>query len=175
MLTNTDLHNLKYPIVFKPVRCTRCSKDVSVINNFDEAQKYISETGININEILVQELVHYDNEIGILFQRNLSNNDGEIISMVYKNPDTNTKITPACHLYKKNCKDLTHLVTPKLNLIIKNISNSIPNFNVGRYDIKFKDLESLYKVKIFIFWKQMEQCVLILIKILIQLSIIYIV
>jgi hypothetical protein len=51
---------------------------------------------------------------------------------------------PAC-IGETTCEDLTKFVTPELNAIIDNIANSIPNFNVGRFDIKYKDEKSLFE------------------------------
>lgn len=147
---NDIIYKIKYPVIFKPIRCTRCSKDVSVINNIDEAKKYISDDiNFNLNEIMIQEFVPYTNEVGILFERNLFDNSGKIKSMFKRTLDNNLIVNIGSDSNKNNSKDLTHLVTPELNNIILKISNSIPDFNVGRYDIKYKDFESLLQGKDF--------------------------
>jgi virulence-associated protein VapD len=46
--------------------------------------------------------------------------------------------------------NLNHLITPKLNMIIDNISKQIPNFYVGRYDIRAYTLEQLINGKFYI-------------------------
>jgi hypothetical protein len=132
MLKYTNINDLQYPVIFKPIKCTRCGKNVEVINNINDAAKYIKNN--NINEIMVQSFIPYKNEIGILYEKN-------IISMVIKKSE-DSNIMRSCY-GNVMCEDITHLMTYKLNEIIKKISNNIPNFNVGRYDIKYKDLNSL--------------------------------
>lgn len=148
ILSKKDI-NITYPLIYKPNVCTGCSEAVAVIHNELEAQKYISDTKISLNEILVQEFIPYENEVGILFERNLFNNSGEIKSIVKRNVNKNSIVNLDCETNKNACKDLTFMVTPELNQIFLFISNSIPNFNVGRFDVKYKDLDSLLKGKDF--------------------------
>lgn len=131
ILKNTNIRNLEYPVIFKPIKCSRSSIDVVIINNLEEAIKYIENN--NIEDIMVQSYISYNNEIGILYEKNIK-------SMVIKK--SNSIIRPACN-DTVSCEDITHVVTPKLNNVINKISNSIPNFHVGRFDIKYKDLNSL--------------------------------
>lgn len=138
MLKNTNINNLQYPVIFKPIKCTRVGKNVVVINNINEAVTYLENN--NINEIMVQTFIPYKNEIGILYEKN-------IISMVIKK-SIHSDIMTSCY-GNVNCEDVTSLITYKLNETIKKISNHIPNFNVGRYDIKYKDLNSLLQGKYF--------------------------
>jgi hypothetical protein len=130
---NTDLSTLKYPIIFKPSRCSRLSKDVQVIRNEVEASEYLYE---HPNEVVIQEFVEYKNEVGILYE------DGRIVSMVAKS-SKNSDIMKGCDFGSITCTDLTYLITPQLNDRIVWLSQKIPNFHVGRYDIKYRDLNSL--------------------------------
>ena len=138
MLKYTNINNLQYPVIFKPIRCTKVGKNVEIIYNINDAAKYLENN--NINEIMVQTFIPYKNEIGILYEKN-------IVSMVIKK-SKNSSIMTSCY-GNVSCEDITNLITPKLNNIIKKISNHIPNFNVGRYDIKYKDLNSLLEGKDF--------------------------
>jgi hypothetical protein len=90
LLNNVNINDIKYPVVFKPVRCSALSKGVSVINNINEAQTYISNIKENLDQIMVQEFVPYTNEVGILFERNLFDNSGKIKSMVKRSIKENT-------------------------------------------------------------------------------------
>ena len=138
MLKNTNIHNLQYPVIFKPVKCARNGNNVELINNISEATAYLEKNN-NINEIMVQTFVPYKNEVGILYEKNIK-------SIVIKYSKNSAVNDGSCYDgYKSNCKEISHLITPELNNVIKNISNHIPNFNVGRYDIKYKDLNSLLK------------------------------
>ena len=46
--------------------------------------------------------------------------------------------------------NMDYLITPKLNRIIDNISHRIPNFYVGRFDIRFYNISDLNKGKFYI-------------------------
>ena len=132
ILKNTNINNLEYPVIFKPMKCSRSSKGVVIINNLHEAHKYIENN--NIEDIMVQSFVVYNNEIGILYEKN------NIESMVIKKSKNVIRLSCNDNVV---CEDITNLITPKLNNVINKISNQIPNFNVGRYDIKYSNLNSL--------------------------------
>jgi len=138
MLKYANINNLEYPVIFKPVKCSKIGKGVEVIHNIHDSIKYLNNN--NINEIMVQTFVPYENEVGILYEK-------KIISMVIKK-SKDSNIMTSCH-GNVACEDITSLTTQKLNNVIKEISNHIPNFNVGRYDIKYKDLTSLLEGKDF--------------------------
>jgi len=137
MLKNTNIHNLQYPVIFKPVKCARNGTNVVVIHNLSDATRYLQENN-TIDEIMVQTFIPYKNEVGILYEKNIK-------AMVIKYSKDSSVYDGSCFGYNSQCKNATNLITPELNNVIKNISNHIPNFNVGRYDIKYKDLNSLLK------------------------------
>lgn len=129
MLYNTSheiLRNLSYPIIIKPVRCGSLSKNVHIIDKFEDLQDYLTN-----QEYMYQEYISWDNEVGILYE------DNKIVSIVKK--QANQRIKPYCI----NCEDITHIKTNKLEHIISNISQSIKNFNVGRYDVRYENEQQL--------------------------------
>jgi len=142
-----NLHTLQYPVIFKPIICSAFSKGVKVINNIYEAQDYLLNC-VNLNEILIQTFVPYKTEVGLLYETNIFTNKGQIISLVQKT-SKNTNIMKGCHLNGIQCTDLTSKITPKLTHVINKISSNIPNYNMGRYDIKCKNIESLLEGKDF--------------------------
>lgn len=135
---NVDLSSLKYPIIFKPNVCSGLSDNVKIINSVKEANDYIDKN--DKNEIIIQEFMDYNIELGVLYEKNLFNNKGEIKSIVRKQSNS-TKIMCSCG-GEISCDNLNHLINNDLNELFERISNSIPNFNVGRYDIKCKDINS---------------------------------
>jgi hypothetical protein len=147
ILSTTDINSIAYPVIFKPIICTTVSKNVKVIRNIEEANNYMKRNDIDLKNIMVQKFITFKNEIGILYEKNLMNSKGSIISMVRKY-SSNSDIMDSC-FGENECEDLTYLVTPQLNFIIDEISNYIPDFYVGRYDIKYKNLESLLQGKEF--------------------------
>ena len=67
-LSNIDINKIQYPVIFKPSRCSGVSREVNLINDIDQAQKYISINN-DINDIIVQDFIKYENEVGIFFRK----------------------------------------------------------------------------------------------------------
>jgi len=143
---NVDLSSLKYPIIFKPNVCSGLSTNVKIIHNVKEAKEYIDKH--NVNEILIQEFIDYDTELGILYEKDLFTNKGKIISIVRKQSNK-TKIMYGCE-GEISCDNLNYIINDNLNELFYKISNNIPDFYVGRYDIKCKDIDSFIKGKFYI-------------------------
>ena len=138
----------KYPFILKPVSCTRCSKSVKIIHNKYELKNYLHNK--NLNEIMYQEFIDSSYEVGILYERNPLSSRGKIISIVLR------KFLKNNNFELKNIKNpadfvnLDYLITPNLNTIIDNISRKIPNFYVGRFDIRCYNMDDLNKGKFYI-------------------------
>lgn len=143
---NVDLSSLKYPIIFKPNVCSGLGNNVKIVYNIKDANDYINKN--NENEIIIQEFMEYDTELGVLYEKNLFSNKGEIKSIVRKQSNT-TKIMCSCE-GEVTCDNLNYLINDNLNELFERISNRIPNFNAGRYDIKCKDIDSFIKGKFYI-------------------------
>jgi hypothetical protein len=90
---DVDLTSLKYPIIFKPNVCSGLSTNVKIIHNIKEAKDYIEKN--NENEILIQEFIDYDTELGVLYEKDLFTDKGRIISIV-KKQSNKTKIMYGC-------------------------------------------------------------------------------
>jgi hypothetical protein len=142
LLNDINVNNVKFPIIIKSIYCTIRSRGVVIIKNKNELNNYLSENSNNLSELIYQDFIPYTNEVGILYEKDLFTKKGRIVSIT-KKISQNFEIMPGC-TGGVNCKNLTNYITPKLNNIIDKISNHIPNFNVGRYDIKYKDEESLF-------------------------------
>ena len=141
-----DLENLNYPLIFKTNKCDSYSFLVEKINNYKKALKYINKYPFNKKNIIIQDYVPYNNEVGIFIYRDLITNKFNILSAVIKN--TNNIIKIGC--LNSNCIDITNMVGEKLINVINNISSNIKGLNWGRYDIKYKDLNSLLNGKFYI-------------------------
>lgn len=142
LLNNIDVNNVKFPIIIKPIHCTKCSKGVVVIKNKNELNNYLLQHSNNLSELIYQDFIPYTNEVGVLYEKDLFTQKGRIVSIT-KKISQKFEIMPGC-TGNVSCENLTNYITPKLNDVIDKISNNIPNFNVGRYDIKYKDEESLF-------------------------------
>lgn len=142
LLNDINVNNVKFPFIIKPIHCTKCSKGVVVIKNKNELNNYLLNNSNKLNELIYQDFIPYTNEVGILYEKDLFTKKGRIVSIT-KKISQKFEIMPGC-IGDVSCKNLTNYITPKLNDVIDKISNSIPNFNVGRYDIKYKDEESLF-------------------------------
>jgi hypothetical protein len=141
-----DLTSLKYPIIFKPNVCSGLSTNVKIIHSIKEAKDYIEKN--NENEILIQEFIDYDTELGVLYEKNLFTDKGRIISIVRKQSNK-TKIMYSCE-GEISCDNLNYIINNNLNELFDKISNNIPDFYAGRYDIKCKDIQSFINGKFYI-------------------------
>jgi hypothetical protein len=146
--------NYEFPYILKPTVCSRTSKDVSLISNEKELKNYLQNS--NLNELMYQGFIDTDYEVGIFYERNPLNSNGKIISIVHRTFLGSKNFSPMNINYyigggrKSYVINRPDLITNKLNKIIDTISKSIPNFYVGRYDIRVKNLSDLDKGKFFI-------------------------
>jgi hypothetical protein len=137
-----DVTRLKYPVILKPVICARTGNDVHKIDGPEEFSKF----NINKKHYMIQAYSPYEREVGVLYERMPWEENGRIISIVEKigrNP-----IRKWC-FGKDKCKNRRDLITHKFQSKIDEISKMIPNFYVGRYDIRYRDDESLASARDF--------------------------
>ena len=142
----------KFPFILKPTICTRGSKDVQLIKNKNDLMLYLQNN--ELSGIMYQEFIDTNYEVGILYERNPLYKQGQIKSIVMRKflKNNNFKLEHnALLIYKESdFIDLHHLINPKLTKIIDNISQKIPNFYVGRYDIRARNLEDIANGKFYI-------------------------
>jgi hypothetical protein len=127
-----DYMNVKtFPILAKPVICTKAGKGIVIFKDKFELNRFVHENPKLIDEYMIQSLVQEDVELGVLvekfpFQRHV------IIKSITEKLSMDT-VRPHCLLF--NCKERRDLI-PYIEPIIQELSRKIPYFNVGRYDIK---------------------------------------
>ncbi len=142
----------KFPFILKPTICTRTSKDVQLIRNKRDIKLYLKKN--KLSETMYQEFVDSNYEVGILYERNPLHKKGEIKSIIMRKFLQNNKFklkNKLSFIYERaDFVDLNYLITPKLTRIIDNISKKIPNFYVGRYDIRAYSLEHLINGNFYI-------------------------
>lgn len=142
----------KYPFILKPAMCTRGSKDVQLIKNKKDLTLYLQKN--ELSGIMYQEFIDTNYEVGILYERNPLHKQGEIKSIVMrtflKNKNFQLRHNTFFVYDENDFIDLHDLITPKLTKIIDNISQKIPNFYVGRYDIRAHSLEDIANGKFYI-------------------------
>lgn len=135
------LNKFEYPIVLKPSKCEGLSNDVKVAENPLEAKKYLDE--IKDNFIIIQKYSKLKNEATILYDRNPLTNEIKIeITSRYLDNIENVKY-PIYKFGGINTKQTKYKITKKLRDTIIYMSNKIPDFYFGRYDIKFKNAKEL--------------------------------
>jgi len=142
--SKTNLSLLQYPLIFKPVICNGNGKGVQKIENEHEAKMYMKKTTEEF--IIAQEYYPGTYEVGVLYERYPFSKNGKIISIVSKTTDKDWKPLRcnSCSFKKGvDCKILN--TTPALEKRIDEISKLIPNFYVGRYDIRFDSLDDFEK------------------------------
>jgi hypothetical protein len=147
---NTDLSKLKYPLIFKPIICNGTNKNIKKINNKNEALDYIKNS--KEEKIIVQEFYDSKYEVGLLYERFPFNRYGKIKSITLKENKGEWKPLRCDYQNKNigvNCYKLKTNNIKRLTSVINKISNCIPNFFVGRYDIRFDNFDDFYNGKNF--------------------------
>jgi glutathione synthase/RimK-type ligase-like ATP-grasp enzyme len=144
-------NNYDYPFIIKPVYCNGSNNGVSLIKSKYELTEYLSKSCDNY--FMIQEYYYPKYEVGVLYEKLPFNQKGEIISIVLKNKDSKTWKPVKCKNISNNetinCDNITNIITPELTKTINNISNNIPNFYAGRYDIGFDNFDDLKNGKNF--------------------------
>jgi len=131
--------NFSFPFILKPNRCSTCGNNVHKINNFSELQNIVKSYPHDY--LMIQELAKQELEGAILYERWPNIKKGKIISIIQKEPKSKGNV--ALNLQTSKIKDISFLNNSKLEKIINKISNKIPGFYIGRYDIKFRSREDL--------------------------------
>jgi hypothetical protein len=143
LLKNTNINEILFPVVIKPINCTGNAKNLKIVYSKEEAIKIIKN--INIDEYMIQTyLSNYPIEVGILYEKFPWDKNGNI-SVIIK--DSKNKIK-TCNNGDKCYKDV-NLNTPELLKTINDISSKIPNMFCCRYDILTKNLDELKMGKNF--------------------------
>lgn len=142
-----------YPFILKPTKCTKHTKDVKLIRSKQDLDAYFKDN--NCNNTMYQEFIDTPYEVGILYERFPKSKNGKIISVIertflkHDQFEVNDKTVSNAVTTKTNFVDHKKCITPQLNHVIDRISKGIPDFYVGRYDIRFNDLNDLKDGKNF--------------------------
>lgn len=144
--SNYDLYSLQYPVVFKPIKCSRSSFGVSIINNYKEGYNYLKKLKKTQFPIMAQKY-YFGRELTIMYEKHPITEKINLIlveRIVNNINDSKQKkyIWNEEHYeYNKIYVTRNEYITEKLKNKIKEISDNLPNVNVCRYDIKFNDIE----------------------------------
>ena len=140
------LQKLQYPIIFKPNVWGAGGRGVELIENEKQAFSYIqTHPG---KDIIAQVYVKNQKEYSILIEKYPLSNEFYTLGVVEKIPisPNKSKFEPINLGYTKrkaHAIDYTkEVVTDDFNKLINEIT-TVPNFYVGRYDVKAKDLNNL--------------------------------
>jgi hypothetical protein len=136
-----QLDEVKYPVIFKPVKCTGSGFGVKKIETYDDAISYFDN---NKKPFILEELSKHNREIGLLIRR-YPLVDGKtsmkIVSIVEKLNVSNVKCGNGC---KCGCVNRPKWITSKLEKTINGIIDEMDdNIYYGRFDIKFTNEEDL--------------------------------
>lgn len=134
------LSDLKYPVIFKPVVCNGNGKGVKKINNVKEAIEYMKVSEEQF--VIAQEYYPGKFEVGVLYERYPFDASGSIVSIVSKETGDDWKPL-RCNTcsYKGGVDCFIIKSTQKLQSTIDHIAKKIPDFYVGRFDIRFYSLD----------------------------------
>ena len=144
---NSILSNLKYPIVFKPDFCHNFANGVELIHNETQAQQYINDS---IDDLIIFQEYHPGPYEGtILYSKHPISNtvSFSVVERLPSEKDKNTQwlwknaVSAQQHNYvSRNREDLE---TETLKKKIEMISDKLPEFYFGRYDIRFDSYDNL--------------------------------
>lgn len=146
-------NNITFPIIIKPTICSGVNRSVKLLNNINDLINY--KKNMNKNEIyILQEYFNSKYEVGLLYEKLPHNKNGKIISIVSKKKSNNNNWKALkCKNIASNdgvqCEDYTYMITEELTKSINDISNKIPDFYAGRYDIGFDNIDDFKKGKNF--------------------------
>lgn len=136
---------LKYPIIFKPDYCCDFAHAVEVVKNCKEAIDYINRS-ID-SSIIVQEYHPGPYEATIFYRKNPYTKNSSIVvsERVNENAKKDFWIWKSSISYKYNFHNVARpdLETSLLKEKMDKISNKIPSFYYGRYDIRFRNYADL--------------------------------
>ena len=139
LLNECDITKLEYPVVIKPILCSGGAVKVFVIDTLENMIKLIEYNNLDISLFMVQTFLEdYPLEVGILYEKYPWNSTGNILEMIEKTNKNDIKQYDVENSINRN-----EQITERLNEAIEQISHRIPSFYVGRYDIRFRNLEEL--------------------------------
>jgi hypothetical protein len=142
-LSIEQMENMKYPIILKPIVCSGDNKDIFIVNNYKEFKNFMisNQHKINLSNYMIQKYMEdYDIEIGVFYEQNPWEEKGKIINITEKTQKEDIRAQNP--LFIQNHPEL---ITEKVQKLFETISQNIPDFYVGRYDIRLKHLEDLEK------------------------------
>jgi hypothetical protein len=122
----TVQQSFTFPVVVKPIVCTALSRDIRVVNDRNDRKNLRL-----LNNFMAQEYFNGNIEIGVLYEM------GKVIGIVEKVSKQN--IRADCHSGDIVCRERKDLLVAPVAKACVAMSKGIPNFNVGRYDIKMDD------------------------------------
>jgi hypothetical protein len=143
------INNFKYPIVFKPCICSAFGNKVEMIYTPKQAEKYMKN---NLDEtVMVQDFHKGPYEGTILFEKNPITKHINIIFVERVNPKNTKDIwfwkSSESYKYGYYAIHKPEYETPELKEYTTRICDKIPEFYLGRFDIRFSNHEDLKKGK----------------------------
>ncbi|MDW7691711.1 hypothetical protein R9C00_16805 [Flammeovirgaceae bacterium SG7u.111] len=178
---------ISYPFIAKPNVGER-GRGVEKIENENAFKKYLVQN--TEDDLIIQEFVDYELELGILYHRMPDEAEGHITSVVIKDfltieGDGKSKISELVEAHVRaynradyfkeklgnkwnevlgkgaklklepignHCRGTTflngnYLISKKLEKVFDKISTQITGYNYGRFDLKVKSLDDLYRGK----------------------------
>ncbi len=140
--------NVKYPVVLKPNRCSGGGNDVQLAKNKHEALEYLKDHGMDHNNwFIAQEYVKKPHEYSVLYEKHPFLSKGRVVAITEKIPvKKQLEFQPlnVGYAYRKcHIIDYSKYITDNLLKLFDEITNDIPGFYVGRYDMLADSLHDL--------------------------------
>ena len=140
------MEQLKYPIVLKPIVCSGGANDMYFVESYNDYVALVEELKRqkkSLKEYMLQEYVSdYDVEIAVSYERKPWEEKGEVIEIVEKLQKNKFR-----NFVDGKIKNRPELITEQVQEFFESISQKIPGFYAGRYDIRLQKLEDLEEGK----------------------------
>lgn len=144
---DTFYDKLNYPLIFKPDFCSNFADKVELIKSSEQAKKYVNDS--LDNKIIIQEYHSGPYEATIYYTKHPITEKENIIFAERVNP--HLKDNKDAWLWKSSisnfhglyCIHRPEMETYKLKKKIFELTNRIPGFYIGRYDIRYSDINAV--------------------------------
>jgi hypothetical protein len=155
---NTDINKIVnkivekeiyFPLIAKPDIGLRGS-GVRKIKTISELKEYAQKANF---DFLVQDLIPFENEVGIFYVRRphqKKGENGEQLHKVLQKGETVNLVPFGNHARGAKFIDGSDWITPKLTAMINDITAQVPEFYFGRFDIMYNTFEELERGENFL-------------------------
>jgi hypothetical protein len=141
-LKNIQNETFSFPIIVKPTVCSGKGNSITICRNKSELDSLLNRIKDKQHYLVQNFLEDYPVEIGVMYEKQPFQKQGKIVEIVEK---LNVKKDVRFFEYGKSKQHSNLVNNRKLNEEFNYLSNLVSGLNVGRYDIRLKNMNDLLK------------------------------